>query len=75
MNDQFWQFACSYRPIWGIALALNILFLVLLAISAPFLQVPSPEFYVAVLSVLTVLPMFVFSVYVLRRCRIREEEL
>lgn len=75
MNDRFWQFTCSYRPVWGIALALNTLFLVLILLSIPFIRVPSPTFYVTVLTVLMVLPMFVFSVYVLRRCRIREEEL
>ena len=72
MNDEFWEFACGSLQLWHALTVVNVVFLLLLVLSLPFLDRQSGAFVAAVLSFVVIGAYLVLYAVVRRKCVKRE---
>lgn len=71
MTEDFWDLVCAALPMLGVLFALNVVLLVMLLFTVPFLEWGSSSFYVSVMSFLVIGTSLVGIVAVIRKCRAR----
>lgn len=72
MNDEFWEVACGSLRLWHALTIVNVVFLLLLLASLPFLDRDSGSFVAAVLSFVVIGTYLVLYAVVRRQCIRRE---
>lgn len=72
MNDEFWEVACGSLQLWHALTIVNIVFLLLLALSIPLIDPQSGAFVAAVLSFVVIGTYLVLYAVVRRKCIQRE---
>jgi hypothetical protein len=71
LSDRWWNLVCSSQPIIVAFVAMNAVFLVLSAVSAPFVDEGSGSSFILRINVVLVLILLSISGFFLYRCRTR----
>lgn len=72
MNEKFWEIACGSLQLWHALTIVNLVFLLLLALSMPLLDRQSGAFVAAVLSLIVIGTYLALYAIVRRKCIQRE---
>lgn len=68
MRETFWEIICDVLPLFGVMLAINVVLLVFLLVSFPFVDDPATR-TVSLLAGAILLTSMIGLGYVIRRCR------
>lgn len=71
MRENFWDLACDMIQLWRLLLVFVVVLFAMLGLSFPFVEHGSDSYYISVISIAILLPMLISSLYVLRRCSMR----
>lgn len=68
MKKEFWEIVCDFEMAWRTALALLLMFAVLLGVSLPFIEKDTSAYYITGANVVLLVPLLAVTLFVLRKC-------